>query len=124
MRLRWIEVTCRVAGALLGGAGVLGFVWFFNTTPISAVAPPAFLLVLSVLPPDRIARHPWIVLLGLGLCVVDIVFRGFPFLREYKELDVEIYLFVQWVLIAYFAISTIVRWARDPVSWIRSLFQH
>ena len=119
-----IEIACRILGALLGAAGVLGSIWYFTTAPVSAIAPPALLLALSALPPDRIAKHPWLVLLGLAASVVDLVQRGVPLFRDYKEVDVEIYELAQWLLIGYFVIGLVARRVRDPVSWMRTLFPH
>lgn len=95
---------------MLGGGGILGFVWFIDSVPPTSFAIPLVLLALGVLPRDRVARHPWLVLLGVVLCMVDIAFRGFPFMRTYEALDVETLSTIQLVLIAYF----IVRVLRDP----------
>ena len=96
---------------MLGGGGILGFIWFIDSAPPTSFAIPLVLLALGVLPLDPVARHPWLVLLGVLFCMVDIAYRGFPFMRTYESLDVEVLSIIQVVLIAYFLIRVL----RDPV---------
>lgn len=90
---------------MLGAGGILGFVWFVDSVPPTSFAIPLFLFTLAILPADLVARHFWLVLLGIALCVVDLGVRGLPFVRAYEELDVEVLSAIQLVLIAYFIIA-------------------
>lgn len=107
---------------MLGGGGVLGFVWFIDSVPPTSFAIPLFLLALALLPLDRVGQHPWLLLLGVVLCAVDLVARGLPFVRRYEALDVEIFSTVQLVLIVYFILSIVLRSARgDLLARLRNL---
>ena len=104
---RWLDVVFRIVALILGGAGLLGFVWFIDSVPPTSFAVPLVLLALGVLPLNWVGRHPWLVLLGVFLCVVDITIRGFPFMRTYEALDVEIFSTIQLGLIAYFIVRVL-----------------
>ena len=88
---------------------MLGFVWFINSVPPTSIAIPLVLFALGALPRDWVARHLLLVLLGVVLCLVDIAFRGFPFMRTYEALDVEVLWTLQLVLIAYFIVRVVHR---------------
>jgi hypothetical protein len=92
---------------MLGAGGVLGFVWFIESAPVTSFAIPLFLLALAVTPSNLVSRHLWLVLLGAALCVVDISIRGFPMVRNHEALDIEILSITQLILIAYFVISAL-----------------
>jgi hypothetical protein len=119
--MKWVDMFLRLVGVFLGGGGLLGFIWFFHTSPITSFVLPLCLLMLSVTKKEQVARHWMVLLVGLGFCVLDIVLRGFPFFRHYEEVDVETLLAVQIALLAYFAIRSLIDADDGPLSHVKNL---
>lgn len=119
--MNWVDMFLRLVGLFIGGGGLLGFIWFFHTSPITSFALPLCLLMMSVTKREHVARHWKALLVGLCLCVLDIVLRGFPFFRHHEEFDVEILSAVQIALLAYFVIRGLVDADDGPLSHVKNL---
>lgn len=115
------DIFFRLIGVFLGGSGLLGAIWFFNSSPMISVVLPLCLLLISVTRTEIVVRY-WIVLLaGFVLCTIDIVLRGLPFFRNYEEFDVEFLYALQMILFAYFGIRSLIYEDDNLLSHLKNL---
>ena len=95
-------VALRVGGFLLGTGHVIGYVMYAPFHSPFAAVPGIALVLLAVLPTQKLAKNIWSpILIAVTVCVAYIA-TGFPFLREGTELDVRAMLLAELVLIVLF----------------------